>query len=83
MRAALLLSCLLAAGCARPTIVREPVEVEIVRYETVPVPEALLIPCFIAPLELKTNADLEDAVAEALIELKRCSADKEAIRKLN
>jgi hypothetical protein len=66
----------------RPTIIREPVEVEIVRYETVPVPEALLAPCLITPLALETNADLEAALAEALIELNRCTADKDAIRSL-
>ena len=84
MRAlAILAAALLATGCAHPVVIHEPVEVEVVRYETIPVPASLLGVCKIAPLDIKTNADIEQALADALIELKRCTADKEAIRALD
>lgn len=79
--AGLLLTSMLA-GCARPTLVHEPVEVEVVRYETVAVPSALLEPCRVSIDRMETNGDLEAALAAALLELKRCTADKEAIRAL-
>lgn len=82
MRALLIAGSLAAAGCVRPVVVTEPVEVEIVRYETVPVPEALLKACKVSLGTLNSNQDLELALAAALIELKRCTADKEQIRGL-
>lgn len=77
----ILVTVLWLAGCVKTVTVREPVEVPVTVYETIPVPEALLEPCSVA-LELKTNADLERTLAAALLELKRCTADKEAIRSL-
>lgn len=68
-------------GCAKPIAVREPVEVQVVRYEPVPVPEALLTPCRV-DVELETNQDLEEALAAALLELRRCTEDKNKIREL-
>lgn len=73
---------MLLVGCARPTIVHEPIEVEVVRYETVPVPEVLLKACKVTLGALNSNSDLETALAAALLELKACTADKEAIRGL-
>lgn len=63
---------------------RETVEVRVPVYETVPVPETLLEECTVSlPVHATwTNADIERLLAEALIELKRCSADKAAIRNL-
>lgn len=72
----------LAAGCVRTVTIREPVEVPVTVYETVPVPEVLLTPCQISLTPLVINADLERALAAALLELERCSQDKEAIREL-
>jgi hypothetical protein len=69
-------------ACARPTLVHDPVEVQVVRYEPVPVPEALLKACKVTLGALNSNQDLEAALADALIELKNCTADKEAIRAL-
>lgn len=77
----ILATVMLLAGCVRTVTVREPVEVPVTVYETIPVPEALLAPCTVE-LDLQTNADLERALAAALLELKRCTADKEAIRLL-
>lgn len=77
----ILVTILWLAGCVKTVTVREPVEVPVTVYETIPVPEVLLEPCSVE-LELKTNADLERALAAALLELKRCTADKEAIRSL-
>lgn len=82
LRAILLSLSLSLVGCAKPLVVHESVQVPIVRYETVPVPEALLGPCRVDLNRMETNADLEVAVAAALIELKRCSSDKDAIREL-
>jgi hypothetical protein len=70
------------SGCAKPLVVTEPIEVQIVRYEPVPVPEVLLTPCRVTLSDLNTNQDLELALADALLELRRCSADKDAIREL-
>lgn len=81
LRATLLSLSLSLVGCARPLVVHDSVEMPIVHYETVPVPEALLTPCRVE-LELETNQDLEAALAASLIELKRCSSDKDAIREL-
>lgn len=69
-------------GCARPTIVREPIEVELVRYETVHIPEILLTPCKVTLGDLNSNQDLELAAAAALAALKLCNEDKAAIRAL-
>jgi hypothetical protein len=81
--------CLLlsAAGCAtKPITVREIETVEVVRYETVPVPAALLQPCGKSLQEsfhgLATNGDLERFAAELIVSLQLCNADKEAIRAL-
>lgn len=79
---ALLVTSMLLVGCARPTIVREPVEVEVVRYETVPIPAILLDSCGTMFGPLVTNADLEAALAAAIITIADCNADKEAIRGL-
>ena len=79
---AILVTSMLLAGCARPTLVHDPIEVQIVRYEPVPVPEALLQPCAVLLDGLETNQDLEAALAEALLELERCTDDKAAIRDL-
>jgi hypothetical protein len=74
---------MLVSGCAKePLIVRAPIEVPITVYETVPVPEALLRACKVTLGAFKSNQDLELALAEALIELRRCTQDKEAIRGL-
>lgn len=78
-----LITLALLSGCAStPTTVYETVEVEVVRYETTPVPEALLRPCSVDVGDLWTNADLERTLAEALLELRRCTDDKAAIRDL-
>lgn len=81
LRATLLSLSLSLGGCAKPLVVHDSVEVPIVHYEAVPVPEALLTPCRVV-LELETNQDLEAALAASIIELKRCTSDKEAIRGL-
>jgi hypothetical protein len=74
---------MLVFGCAKdPIVVREPIEVPITVYETVPVPTILLRPCSVDTSELWTNQDLEQALAAALIELQSCTDDKEAIGRL-
>ena len=74
---------LLCFGCAaEPTVVYEQVPVEVVKYETVPVPDLLLKACKVTLGALKSNSDLETALADALVELKRCTDDKEQIRAL-
>jgi hypothetical protein len=73
------------SGCAsapEPIVIREPIEVLITEYEAVPVPLALLAPCHIDLGPLETNADIHRALAAALIELRRCTADKDAIGEL-
>lgn len=79
---AVLVTSMLLVGCARAPIVHEPVEVEVVRYEAIPVPEVLLKACKVTLDALNSNQDLELALAAALIELQRCTADKEAIREI-
>ena len=70
-------------GCAaKPVVVYETVEVEVVKYEQIPVPEALLRACFVDLQGLETNEDMERALFEAVLELNRCTDDKEAIREL-
>lgn len=72
-------------GCATPPVtVHDVIEIEVPVIETVPVPESLLTPCTVSlPVhEAWTNADIEHALAEALVELRRCTEDKEAIRNL-
>jgi hypothetical protein len=62
--------------------VYEPVEVPVTVYETVPVPAALLTPCEVELGELHTNGDLERTLAKALVELRRCTLDKQSIAEL-
>ncbi len=70
-------------GCAStPEVLTVPVPVEITVYETVPVPAALLRACKVPDLDLKTNQDLESALGAAILELIRCTQDKNAIRDL-
>ena len=70
-------------GCAStPEVLTVPVPVEITVYETVPVPAALLRACKVPALDLKTNQDLEFALADAILELQKCTADKKAIEDL-
>jgi len=73
------------AGCAAgpdPIVIREPVEVIVTEYEPVPVPAVLLRPCHIDLGPMETNADIERALVAALTELRRCTADKNAISEL-
>jgi hypothetical protein len=79
-----LLSILLAgcAGTPEPVVIKEFVEVPIERVQVVPVPEALLTPCVIEILQMETNEDMEMALIDALIELQRCTQDKNDIRAL-
>lgn len=69
-------------GCTSAPIVHEPIEVELVRYETVQIPAILLVPCTVTLGDLKSNSDLELATAAALTALKLCNEDKAAIRAL-
>ena len=70
-------------GCAtKPITVTEVETVEVVRYELVPIPDILLRPCVVSLDGLNTNADLERVVAESVVALRECTADKEAIRNL-
>jgi hypothetical protein len=81
MRALMLL--LLLTGCGTTTeLLQETTIVEVVKYETVPVPAVLLEPCKLPELDLKTNKDLESALAAAITELQRCTEDKVAISEL-
>jgi len=74
---------LLLAGCSSaPRIVEVPVTVEVVRYETIPVPAVLLQPCTLPSLDIKTNQDLESSLGAAILELQRCTEDKVAISEL-
>lgn len=89
MRTSLLCCALLSLfGCASQPITIHDVEtVEVVRYETVPVPEILLQPCTPESFhesfqEMANNADLERILAAAIVSLISCDADKEAIRAL-
>jgi hypothetical protein len=80
MKNTVLVATLLLAGCG--SIVREVHEVDIIRYETVPLPEALLQPNKVDVGTLETNGDIERAFADALLTLGQCNADKEAIKRL-
>jgi len=74
---------LLAIGCgSTPITIHDPVEVEITKTKYVPVPESLLSPCTVPLDNLDINADLEAALAAAVVELDRCTGDKDAIREL-
>jgi hypothetical protein len=81
MRGAVVLCLALLAGCGR-SVVRVPVEVPVTVYETQPIPAALLRECKVTLPALKSNGDLELALAQALVALKECEADKQAIRAL-
>jgi hypothetical protein len=74
--------CLLAllTGCAQPQVLVERVAYPVPQYIPVPVPLALLEPCPEPDiLAIRTNEDLEAALAEALAYLERCTLDKQAI----
>lgn len=73
MRLALFAVLLALAGCARP----------LVRVEYVPVPAALLAPCYVDLGALSTNQELESALAASVLALKQCDADKRAIGALS
>lgn len=74
---------LLLTGCASTErLIEVPVITEVVRYETVPVPEVLLIACKVDLSALNSNQDLERTLGEAIVELRRCTDDKESIRNL-
>lgn len=83
MRVITIVITLALAGCSSPPrVVEAPTTVEVVRYETIPVPAVLLQPCALPSLDLKTNQDLESALAAAILELQRCTQDKQAIKDL-
>lgn len=76
-------AALVAAGCATKTeTIYETRRVEVPVYETVPVPETLLEACKVDLSALESNSDLERVLAEAIVELRRCTEDKDAIRAL-
>ena len=71
-------------GCGTTTeLLQETTSVEVVKYEIDPIPAVLLEPCKLPDLDLKTNKDLESALAAAITELQRCTEDKVAISELD
>ena len=70
------------SGCARPITIHDPVEVPVIQYETVPIPDALLEHCQISLTSVETNQDLTEALAEAVLCNKKHNDDKDAIRAL-
>jgi len=75
-------ACLLAGCASTDRLIEVPVITEVVRYEMVPVPEVLLRACTVDLSALKSNQDLERTLGEAIVELQRCTDDKESIRNL-
>ncbi len=82
MRALMLLPGLLAGCASVPEVITVATPVEIVRTETVPVPQVLLRACEVDLSALKSNQDLESALGAAILELQRCTDDKVAISEL-
>lgn len=74
--------CAALTACARPTVVRVPVEVPVTVYETVAIPEVLLKACKVALPALNSNSDLESALAAHILALRQCDQDKDALREL-
>ena len=55
-----------------------------IEYERVEVPEALTRACTVPDLgAIRTNGDMEAALAEAVYSLAQCNADKEAIARFS
>lgn len=82
MRYACLLLLSLGGCAAEPRLIEVPVVTTVTVYETVPVPEVLLRACKVDLSALESNQDLERTLGNAILELRQCTEDKEAIREL-
>lgn len=58
----------------------KPVPVEVVKFRSPPIDEALLRPCNTVTNKVTTNGELLDAYIEANMRLIQCNADKTELR---